>query len=175
MLSNDRLQQNERKINLRDYLHLQMKSLSPELKYSNHGYSIQCPEHLETVLDPGAFSQVIRNLTVNSLVHGFEGVENGSIGIAIEQKGDRIVMEYTDDGKGIQEEMKDRVFEPFYTTKRSKGGTGLGLSITHSAVKQSLDGDIWIDTNYKSGAKFLIEIPHREDEPQLFAAHYKVK
>ncbi len=169
MLSSDRTLHNERKVNLHSFLHMQMKSLSPELKHTNHRCSIQCPEDLETVIDPGAFSQVIRNLTMNSLLHGFDTMDKGNIEIQVERKGSKVVLQYDDDGKGIDPAIMNRVFEPFFTTKRNEGGTGLGLSITHSAVTQSLSGDIWIDRHKAKGVGFRIELPYREEEPPMFS------
>lgn len=164
MLSSDKSQLSEHRINLHEYLHMQLNALSPELKYSGHSYEIHCPEDLEAVVDPFAITQLIRNLTMNSLIHGFEETSRGKIQIDVNRKDNRIVMAYSDNGKGIDKNIREQVFEPFYTTRRKEGDTGLGLSIAHSAVKQSLDGDIWIDPNYETGVKFMIEWPYSNNE-----------
>lgn len=159
MLSSDRIVMNERKLNLHEYLHMQMDSLSPELKVSSHVYEINCPEGLEMVVDPSALSQVIRNLTMNSLIHGFGEQASGKIAIDVSNTKERVLIEYADNGSGVGSEVKSKMFEPFYTTKRNQGGTGLGLSIVHSAVTQSLNGEIRVDERYKNGLKYEIELP----------------
>jgi len=169
MLSSDRIFMNERKINMHEYLHMQMDSLSPELKNSDHNYKIDCPNDLNVVVDPSALSQVIRNLTMNSLIHGFEDVSSGEINIHVQRRQDRVLIEYKDDGKGVRNDIKSHMFEPFFTTKRNKGGTGLGLAIVHSAVTQSLDGEIRVDEREKNGLKYEIELPFREIETPNFS------
>lgn len=159
MLSSDKIQMNEREINLYEYLHSQMSALKPELKESSHKYCIDCPKDINMVIDPSALSQVIRNLTMNSLIHGFDHRPSGQIDIHVKKKKERVVIEYADNGIGLIEGEKDKIFEPFYTTKRNQGGTGLGLSIVHSAVTQTLDGEIRIDERAKNGLKYEIELP----------------
>lgn len=169
MLSTDRVHMNERKVNLYKYLHSQMDSLSPQLRQSAHEFNIECPTDLDVVLDPSALSQVIRNLTMNSVIHGFEDKSAGKIDIHVKRNDEKIYIEYADNGKGINFEVKDKMFEPFFTTKRNKGGTGLGLSIVHSAVTQSLDGEIRVDERQKNGLKYEIELPLRDREIPKFS------
>jgi len=169
MLSSDRVHMNERKVNMYEYLHTQMDALSPELKQSSHAYKIDCPEDLEMVVDPSALSQVIRNLTMNSLIHGFEDINDGTIDIHVKKQNEKVFIEYTDDGKGIKSDIKSRMFEPFFTTKRNQGGTGLGLSIVHSAVTQTMSGEIRIDERQQNGLKYEIELPYRKKENTNFS------
>jgi signal transduction histidine kinase len=68
------------------------------------------------------------------------------------------VLVVADDGPGIPEEMRSRVFEPFVTTKES--GTGLGLAVVHQIVSQH-GGRIDIETNGARGARFVVRIPIR--------------
>lgn len=162
MLSSGKIQMNEREINLYEYLHAQMNALKPELRESSHKYCIECPRDINMVIDPSALSQVIRNLTMNSVIHGFDDRPSGQIDIHVKKKKERVLIEYADNGIGLSEGEKDKIFEPFYTTKRNQGGTGLGLSIVHSAVTQTLDGEIRIDERAKNGLKYEIELPMGE-------------
>lgn len=163
MLSSGKIQMNEREINLYEYLHAQMNALKPELRESSHKYCIECPRDINMVIDPSALSQVIRNLTMNSVIHGFDDRPSGQIDIHVKKKKERVLIEYADNGIGLSEGEKDKIFEPFYTTKRNQGGTGLGLSIVHSAVTQTLDGEIRIDERAKNGLKYEIELPMGEN------------
>ena len=63
-----------------------------------------------------------------------------------------------DDGKGIDEKVTARIFEPFYTTK--KGGTGLGLSIVNNIV-QAYGGEIVVESKKGEGTSFLAKFPVR--------------
>ena len=68
-------------------------------------------------------------------------------------------MEFSDDGRGIDESIKDKVFEPFVTTRRNEGGSGLGLNIVYNLVKDKLKGDIKLTSAKDEGTKISITIP----------------
>ena len=70
----------------------------------------------------------------------------------------RITVEIEDNGPGIPDAIRDKVLQPFFTTKKGTQGTGLGLSITHDIVKAHR-GELHIETNGNSGTKFIIGLP----------------
>jgi len=74
-----------------------------------------------------------------------------------DSKENAAVLEISDDGYGIPPEIKPRIFEPYFSTK--KGGMGLGLTIVHSIVKEH-SGKIFVEDNYPKGAKFIIKLPY---------------
>ena len=77
---------------------------------------------------PGIISQVVENLVVNALNHAFDEKQEGVIEIKVEQAtNNRVRLSVSDNGKGVDGEIKADIFEPFYTTARGKGNTGLGL------------------------------------------------
>lgn len=115
------------------------------------------PIHMNTY--PGAISQIIVNLLQNSLIHAFEMDEEGKITIETQHNGNDASIIYMDNGKGIEESVKDVIFEPFITTKRNQGGTGLGMNITYNLVSQHLHGNIKYDKEYTDGARFIISVP----------------
>jgi signal transduction histidine kinase len=84
--------------------------------------------------------------------------ERGTISVVLEPTpgGARIVV--TDDGPGVAPEVRERLFEPFVTTKEVGKGTGLGLAVSRGLVEAS-GGSIELDANYTSGARFVIELP----------------
>ncbi|MEM9299385.1 MAG: ATP-binding protein, partial [Bacteroidota bacterium] len=85
------------------------------------------PETLPTIQgNPEALSQVWTNLLLNA-IQAVEG--EGTVEVEIEEKEDKIMVSIKDDGYGIKEEVREKIFEAFYTTKKRGYGTGLGLNI----------------------------------------------
>jgi signal transduction histidine kinase/DNA-binding LacI/PurR family transcriptional regulator len=116
-------------------------------------------EDVAVMSNPGALSQIISNLLMNSMTHAFEDGESGEISIRIERNNDILNVIYADTGKGIAKDYLKRIFEPFFTTKRSSGGSGLGLYITYNLVTQSLKGSITCSSAPGKGARFIISLP----------------
>jgi len=148
---------------LKRYLEEVLLSLSPRLKKTGHEIRLDCPEDLEIDSFPGAFSQIVANLVMNSLVHGFEEKERGRIDIAVQSDADRLVLTYRDDGKGIDPENLDRIFDPFFTTRRGRGGSGLGMHIVYNLVTQTLDGAIRCESRVGHGIAFELVVPVARD------------
>ncbi|XQW85320.1 sensor histidine kinase [Thalassotalea piscium] len=117
---------------------------------------IECPKEIKVYQDPEVLTRVLINLYRNSIKHGFEGREEGHIHVRVAKANDAITLSYQDDGIGMSENTINRVFEPFYTTKRGQGGTGLGMHIVFNLVTQSLNGTIHYDHHYNNGTKFDI-------------------
>ena len=81
-----------------------------------------------------------------------------SLSAALNKEHDAVIIEITDTGIGIAEEIKDRLFDPFYTTKEEGQGTGLGLSIAYGIV-QKHNGRIVVTSVAGKGASFFIHLP----------------
>ena len=71
-----------------------------------------------------------------------------------------LVIDYRDTGKGIPDEMTERIFDPFVTSKRGSGGSGLGTHIIYNIVSQLFKGDIKYVVE-EEGARFIMKIPYR--------------
>ncbi|NES98128.1 MAG: HAMP domain-containing histidine kinase [Desertifilum sp. SIO1I2] len=65
----------------------------------------------------------------------------------------------TDNGPGMQEQVRKRIFDPFFTTKPVGKGTGLGLSISYQIVTEKHGGKLWCNSSPGQGTQFIIEIP----------------
>lgn len=147
---------------LRHYLEEVLTSLTPRLKKMPVTVGVTCPLDLECDSYPGALSQILTNLVVNSLIHGFENSRPGTIRIAAEvDETDQVRLSYSDDGVGIAAEHVAKVFDPFYTTRRGAGGSGLGLHITYNLVVGVLGGDISLTSAPGHGVLFHIRFPRR--------------
>ena len=120
---------------------------------------INCPEDLEIDSFPGALSQIITNLIMNSIKHGFEGMDKGTITIDIKRSDDNIMLLYGDTGRGISDSHLEKIFDPFFTTKRGVGGSGLGMNIVYNLVTQTLNGQISCTSKVGHGTWFEIEFP----------------
>ena len=78
----------------------------------------------------------------------------------------KINITYTDDGKGIPEHMRKRIFDPFVTTKRGQGGSGLGMHLVFNLVTQALNGSISISSEVGKGVEFHIVFPVKQIAPE---------
>lgn len=159
----DQAAEKYRRFNLHEYIHQVLLSLHPSYKKTSHQITIKCPEELSLYSDPGAFSQIITNLVTNSLIHGFEGIEEGRIVMEFSVLEDRLLFRYSDNGIGMQAKDVKRIFDPFFTTKRSRGGSGLGMHIVYNLVTRSLDGKIACDSAPGQGIRFTVTIPLGKD------------
>lgn len=155
----DRASGDERRFVLAEYIQELLLSLRPHLKHTAHKVNVDCPADLAMSGSPGAFSQILTNLVMNSLTHGFEGIPAGVITIAAERAGDAIVLRYHDDGVGILPENLGRIFDPFFTTRRGQGGSGLGLHIVYNLVTRTFGGRIQVESIPGSGTRFTLTLP----------------
>ena len=110
----------------------------------------------------GELKQVIINLILNAL-EALDG-KNGKVHIETSRAVDPnfVELHIFDNGPGVSPDIKDRIFEPFATTKEDKG-IGLGLYIVYNLVKD-LSGSIIYDDSFKEGAHFRVKLPLVEKE-----------
>lgn len=162
-VSVDQTSEAKRTFKLKEYMEEVIVSLGPTLKKTKHRVLIECDSSLELYSTPGAISQIMTNLVMNSLNHAYESGEEGNLIFKINAEKDRIIFMYSDDGKGMPQEVLDQIFDPFFTTSRGKGGTGLGMNIVYNLVTQSLGGTIQVHSTLGRGSMFYIEIPIEEE------------
>ncbi|MCB0192051.1 MAG: PAS domain-containing sensor histidine kinase [Anaerolineae bacterium] len=150
-----------RRFIVRAYLEEVLRSLKPQLKRTNHRIRVMGDNELVIESFPGAFSQIITNLIMNSVIHAYDEDNAGLLEFKLFQQGDYLVIEYCDDGRGISVENLNKIFQPFFTTARERGGSGLGLNIVYNLVTQKLKGDITCKSEFGKGTQFVIRIPLR--------------
>lgn len=141
------------------YLDEIIQSLHPKLKKTNHCIKVHCDDSIEISSHPGAIAQIIINLIVNSIIHGFENINRGEITINISLHQQTLYLEYRDNGHGLTPEGFKKLFIPFYTTKGNHGGTGLGTHIIHNLVVDTLNGSIEVKNEDGKGLSYHIEFP----------------
>ncbi|GGY02547.1 sensor histidine kinase [Paludibacterium paludis] len=163
----DQTSEARRDFQLNEYLHEIITSLRPRFKRSRIDVEIACEEDILMDSYPGALSQVITNLVVNAQVHAFDEGAEGKIRIEAQHgTGTRIVLKVTDNGRGIPSDNLPKIFQPFFTTRRSSGGSGLGLHIVYNIVRQRLGGTIEVASRTGEGTVFTIEMPSSAPEQQ---------
>jgi PAS domain S-box-containing protein len=106
-------------------------------------------------IDPDQIQQVFLNLILNARDAMPDG---GHLDISVKQADGHVEMRFADTGRGIDAEVKDKVFDPFFSTKGPTKGTGLGLSICYSIIKDH-GGTIEIDSEKGKGTRFIIKMP----------------
>ena len=108
---------------------------------------------------PGQLNQVFMNVILNA-IHAV--ADEGKIMIKLKEQKNNVVISISDNGSGIPDDIKQKIFEPFYTTKGIQEGTGLGLSISFGIIKKH-KGTIEVKNNNPTGATFLITLPKHDD------------
>ncbi len=160
-VSIDQTSEARRNFQLQQLLEDVATSLSNTFKRSQVVLNIDCPPSISLFGTPGALTQVITNLINNSWRHAFDGGRaSGSIQISVQQRsGEEIEIVYRDDGAGMSEETRKRVFERFYTTSREQGGSGIGMHNAYQLITQQMGGTIRVESSPSKGAKFTITLP----------------
>lgn len=148
-----------REINVYEYLNEIITSMQPTLKKYRHTIEIDCAPTYTIKTRPGPINQVIMNLVMNSLIHGFKSLEQGKITIKASVSGGRCYIQYKDNGVGIEEKVKQKIFDPFVTTNRGEGGSGLGMHLVYNLVTQALKGKISVHSEVGEGAQFNLDFP----------------
>ncbi|MCK1717403.1 GAF domain-containing protein [Bradyrhizobium sp. 141] len=150
------------------------------LNLAYHGARAEKPQFdvtLERDLDPAAgsadvFPQEITRVLLNLISNGFHAVakrkaENEAAGYApvvtaaTRDRGDHIEIRIRDNGTGIPDEVKEKMFNPFFTTKPAGEGTGLGLSMSHDIVVKQHGGTIDVATEPGKFTEFTIVLPRK--------------
>jgi len=155
----DQSSEQRRVFDLKLYLGDIVTSLYPRLKKARAEVEIRCPTPLSMDSYPGALYQIMVNLLINSLVHAFDAKHGGRISIDVRVEEAIAVIDYRDDGRGMDAETSRRIFEPYFTTRRASGGSGLGLHIVNNLTTQLLGGSVRCDSAPGAGAHFELRIP----------------
>src|SRR5471030_286030 len=148
-----------RSFNLRKYLDEVLLSLQPKLKGKPIAVEIDCDERIEMASFPGAVSQIVTNMVVNSLVHGFVDGQCGKIKISGKVDGEFVEFDYSDDGAGMDSSTLAQLFDHFFTTKRGSGGSGLGAHILYNLVTGALGGTIKVVSAPGMGLHYKLRFP----------------
>jgi iron only hydrogenase large subunit-like protein/nitrogen-specific signal transduction histidine kinase len=130
-----------------------LRDTGPDLRVT-----CESPPDLHVDLDKDQIGQVLVNLVKNG-IEAMEGKPGTVRLLAVDDPATgRVRMSVSDEGRGIAPEARDKVFQPFFTTKSLGRGTGLGLPIAYGIVKMH-GGRIWFDSEPGRGTTFTVELP----------------
>lgn len=150
--------------NIAEVIETTLQTLQPVLKENDIALTLKLSSSSDIYRDPANLIQTLNNLVLNSIHHGFDESESGNaITVTVTEDLRNLIILYQDNGSGISDEVKQHIFEPFYTTKRNNGGTGLGMHIVYNMVTQGLRGEIAIGSPDR-GAEFKLTIPLGEEK-----------
>lgn len=135
-----------------------LDSLAERLQRAGVQTSLRCDPELRVHGQVADWVGVFTNLVVNTLQHGLRGRSGGHIQIEVEADAHRLRVDYGDDGVGMDEATRVRVFDPFFTTGMQQG-MGLGMHLVFNLVTHRFGGRIECDSAPGAGARFHIEVP----------------
>ncbi|MCG8683361.1 MAG: transporter substrate-binding domain-containing protein, partial [Desulfobacterales bacterium] len=120
---------------------------------------VTAPEDPIVRLNPKIIDQIIRELVSNSITHGHPREGLLRISIALERRNGNIVIDYRDNGQGVESQVRQALFDPFVTTLRNDGHMGLGLTIVYNLAHSWLNGEIAFAGETSGESHFIIRFP----------------
>lgn len=155
----DQTSTRRREFHLAEVVEEILTTLRPSLRRAAHCIEVDVPGGIVLDSFPGPLEQVISNLVLNSLLHGFENRQNGTIRITAASSNNTVRIDYADDGHGMSTSVAQQAFDPFFTTKLGRGGSGLGLYIVYNLVTAVLGGTVSLTSKPDKGVAFEIVLP----------------
>lgn len=158
----DQSSDNNRIFNVKETIDDVVTSIHNMFKNTQIEIVNQCTNNLNIYSKPGPFCQMLTNLLMNSIKHGFkDGTIPGQIIMMANLDSDTRMFnfKYQDTGKGMTTAIMNNMYEPFFTTERDFGGSGLGMYICYNIVHTHLSGTIECKSFPGKGVVFDIDYP----------------
>ncbi|HSO40322.1 MAG TPA: HAMP domain-containing sensor histidine kinase [Labilithrix sp.] len=133
----------------------------PQKEWKGIDVRVDIPADVEVMLSPQRLTQVLLNLLLNAAAALADQPSDATrtLTVRAQRSGEAMVrIEVEDDGPGVPEALRDRIFDPFVTTKDVGSGTGLGLAVCRGII-EGAGGRISVDATYTQGARFVITLP----------------
>ena len=149
-----------------EYLRLAYHGLRAKDKSFNADFETELDESLQPIsIIPQDLGRVLLNL-INNAFYAVASSNKGSrpdyrplVKIKTQKEDDLLKISIKDNGDGIPDDIKEKIFQPFFTTKPSGEGTGLGLSLSFDIIRKGHEGDILVNSTQGEGTEFIIELP----------------
>lgn len=137
---------------------------APTFEQNGRRFTVSYPEdHLTAFIDAEAVTKVVSNLLTNANKYSKSRVD---VRCFEAPAGDSFHIEVEDDGIGISDADRERIFQPFYQAADNKPGTGIGLSIVHNIVSQH-GGTITVESQVGKGSKFIVVLPLKQSQQAM--------
>jgi len=135
-----------------------MRIMDATFKNNNVKVDFRYQNDIEVTGYKNEFSQVLLNIFKNAKDE-FElrDVKHGTLDIVLEDKDGKAILTITDNAEGIPEEIINKIFEPYFSTKEDFGGTGIGLHMSKNIIETNMHGSLTV-RNINNGAEFTIEL-----------------
>ncbi len=150
-----------------EYLRLAYHGLRAKDKSFNADFKTDLDPNLPKVkVISQDIGRVILNL-INNAFQAVKGVEKPEVVVstqlisAVDGGHQGVIIAVSDNGPGIPDNIKEKIFQPFFTTKAAGSGTGLGLSLSYDIITKGHGGTIVVESGEGEGTKFIIELPIR--------------
>ena len=147
-----------------EYLRLSYHGLRAKDKSFNAKFDTQFDQSIEKVeVVPQDIGRVILNLITNAFYVVNEKSKQGiagykpTVSVSTKKEGNAVLISVQDNGNGIPDSIKEKIFQPFFTTKPTGQGTGLGLSLSYDIVKAH-GGELRVETKEGEGSEFIIQL-----------------
>jgi signal transduction histidine kinase len=155
----DQTSNQRRSFDLRDFVTEVVSTLQPQFKKTAHRIVVDIPRGITMNSFPGPLGQVINNIAINAMIHGFGQSIAGEIKIEAAQHDSQVRLMLSDNGRGIDPQHISSIFDPFFTTRLGQGGSGLGLHIVYSIITRVLGGRIGVESKIGKGTVFMVDLP----------------
>ncbi|MCX2723922.1 sensor histidine kinase [Roseibium salinum] len=146
------------KIDLRESVRTAEKIVRPRFEETGVALRLDLPEEpLEAETAPLRIEQILVNLLRNG-ADAAASEDEGIVSLRAGLQDGHVVLTISDNGPGIPEDLRERIFDPFFSTKSSSGGMGLGLAIS-MRLAEDLGGTLSVSANIPKGAQFELSLP----------------
>ncbi len=163
MVAVDQVSAEMRDVDLIELIEGVIASMRPVLRASRVEVAVVGPHPLSVSMAVGPFTQVLTNLVQNACLHAFDEIPTADsrrrIQIDVEDHLTHLRIKVTDNGRGMSPEVRARVFDPFFTTRRGRGGTGLGMHIVHNIIVSGFSGLIDCVSDPGLGTTWTLDLP----------------
>lgn len=149
-----------RRLNIARHVTEVLAGLAPVLRQVALRSTVAADGDLEVTTCPGALTQIVTNLVNNAAAHAYEPGVGGDVAFSARRVDEaHVELACEDYGKGMTPEVLQRMYEPFFTTRRGTGGTGLGMHLVHNLVTSVLGGQIAATSTEGRGTRIVITLP----------------
>ncbi len=157
-VSVDEMTDEKRVFKLKEYMQEVVTSMASETSGREIKLDINCAEDLEINSYPSAFVQIITNMMRNVLMYAYKPNELAEVNICAQKIEDKLHFTFSDKGAGMSDEVRQKVFNPFFTTNM-QAGKGLGMTLVYNTVNKQLQGEISCQSSEGKGTMFKIVVP----------------